>query len=135
MLAILASFIWGLTPIFEKIAIQHSRPENPSLIAFSTTFLLSLFLLPVMLLRSRAPFRQIAQHPSGFLLAAVIAGIAPLFGFAAIATAYVGYVAAIFKLSTVFTVLLAYWVLRERPIRERLGGAVLMTAGAILLAL
>ncbi|MBI3742077.1 MAG: hypothetical protein HY257_10045, partial [Chloroflexi bacterium] len=36
-LAILASFIWGLTPIFEKIAIQHSAPQNPPLVAFLTT--------------------------------------------------------------------------------------------------
>jgi len=29
LLAVVASFIWGLTPISEKLAIQHSSPANP----------------------------------------------------------------------------------------------------------
>jgi len=35
LLAIGASFGWGITPVFEKIAIQHILPENPLMVAFA----------------------------------------------------------------------------------------------------
>jgi len=135
VLAILASFVWGVTPIFEKIAIQHSFPENPPLVAFASTGIMSLLLLPLMLLGSKRPFRQISQRRRGFFLAALIAGVAPVFGFTAIAQGYVGYVSALFKLSPIFTVLLAAAFLHEGGIRERLLGSVVMAAGAVIVAL
>ncbi len=135
LLAIAASFVWGLTPIFEKIAMQHSAPQNPPLVAFWTTAIMSALLLPAMLMRAPQPFAQIARHARGFALAALLAGIAPLFGFTAIALGLVGYVTAIFKLSPVFTVLWAFWFLREENIRARLIGSAVMASGAMLLAL
>lgn len=135
VLAILASFVWGLTPIFEKVAIQHSTPQNPPLIAFATTLVMSVLLLPAMMLRSREPLHKIMRRKPGFFAAAVIAGIAPIFGFTAIALGYVGYVTALFKLSPVFTVILAAFLLKESNIGQRLLGAAVMATGAIILAL
>ncbi|MBI3740970.1 MAG: DMT family transporter [Chloroflexi bacterium] len=135
VLAILASFIWGLTPIFEKIAIQHSAPQNPPLVAFLTTLVMTILLTPALWLRARDPFAQISRHARGFGIAALIAGIAPLFGFTAIAIGLVGYVTAIFKLSPVFTVGLARVFLDEKNLRARLLGSSVMTFGALLIAL
>lgn len=67
-------------------------------------------------------------------LVAVIAGIAPVFGFTAIGAGLVGYVSAIFKLSTVFSILWAVLFLKESLTRERLVGSLLMVVGAILTA-
>ena len=61
-------------------------------------------------------------HPRLLLLASLIAGIAPLFGFTAIALGLVGYVTTIFKLSALFTILWAKLYLGEGQIRERLLG-------------
>lgn len=134
LLAILASFIWGLTPIAEKVAMQHSSPANPPLVAFWSTALMALLLLPLMLRQTRQPLGHIAAHRRGFLLAATIAGVAPVFGFTAIWLGLVGYVSAIFKLSTVFSVLWAFLILREGGIQERLSGSALMIIGAVLTA-
>jgi uncharacterized membrane protein len=131
-LAVGASFIWGLTPVAEKIAIQHSQPTNPPLVAFGSTALMAIFLLPTVL-RSYRSTRFIAMHQRGFLVAATIAGIAPIFGFSAIAVGFVGYVSAIFKLSTVLSVIWAILLLGERATTKRLVAAGLMVVGALLI--
>jgi uncharacterized membrane protein len=135
LFAIIASFIWGLTPIAEKLAIQHSDPENPPLVAFATTGLMSLMLFPLMLKRAKRPLEQVTRHRKGFAAAALIAGIAPLFGFTAINLGPVGYVAAIFKLSTVATVIWGALLLHEGGFRERITGSAVMVLGALLIAL
>lgn len=135
LLAISASFIWGLTPITEKIAIQHSQPENAPLVAFGSTAVMSLLLLPLMLKQAKAPLAQIANHRRGFFIAAIIAGVAPVFGFTAIKLGLVGYVTAIFKLSTVATVVWSAFFLGEAGMRQRLTGSLVMVGGALLIAL
>ena len=69
-----------------------------------------------------------------FMVAALIAGVAPLFGFSAIALGLVGYVTALFKLSAVLTILWAKLFLGEGNVRQRLLGAVVMVAGGTLIA-
>jgi uncharacterized membrane protein len=135
LLAIGASFVWGLTPIFEKLAIQHTVPENPLLVAFGTTLLTVLLLSPALLRTATRPVAQIRQHATGFLTAGLISGIAPLFGFTAIALGYVGYVTALFKLSAVFTVVWSAWLLREHGLRQRLPATIAMAIGGLLISL
>ena len=67
-------------------------------------------------------------------MAVTIAGIAPLFGFTAIALGYVGYVTALFKLSAVFTIVWAWLLLGEGHLRERMLGASVMVLGGALVA-
>jgi uncharacterized membrane protein len=124
----------GLTPIFEKIAIQHTAPENPLAVAFATTLLTIVLLFPA-LRRVAAPIDQVRQHRRGFLTAGLISSIAPLFGFTAIALGYVGYVTALFKLGAVFTVLWSALLLREQGMRQRLTGTIVMAIGGLLVAL
>lgn len=135
LLAILASLLWSLTPIAEKVAIQNSEPANPPLVAFATTLGMSLLLFPLMLQRAHRPFLQIRTHWRGFLLGAVIAGIAPIAGFTAIALGLVAYVTAVFKLSPLFTVLWGRLFLNERGLKERLTGSAVMVMGVLVLAL
>jgi uncharacterized membrane protein len=133
LLAIGASLIWGLTPIAEKLAIQHSQPADPPLVAFGSTILMAVFLTPLMWRQVKHPFGYLGAHRSGFVAAALIAGVAPVFGFSAIGLGLVGYVAAIFKLSTVFSVLWAILFLKEGAAGERLVGSAVMVVGAILI--
>jgi uncharacterized membrane protein len=71
----------------------------------------------------------------GFLLAGLISGIAPLFGFSAIALGYVGYVTALFKLGAVFTVVWGTLMLKEHGLRKRFPATVVMVIGGVLIAL
>jgi len=133
-LAIGASLLWGITPIFEKTAIQHTFPENPTAAALGALLALALLLFPIMLRRARRPFTQIRAGLTGFVTLGIIGGIAPLLGYAAFSLGFVGYVSALFKLSSVFALLWAFILLHEKNVARRLPGAILMITGAILIA-
>lgn len=141
LLAMSASALWGMTTVLEKLAIEHSTPSSGPLVAFLGTFLMVLLLTPGALRTAKLPSEQHSQwkglrlHKRAMALAVLIAGIAPLFGFTAIALGLVGYVTTIFKLSAVFTIGWAYWVLNEKHISSRFLGAGVMIVGGILLAI
>ena len=133
-LAITASMLWGITPVFEKTAIQHTFPENPTAAAFGALLALTLILFPIMLSQADRPLAQLRIRWRGFVVLGVIGGIAPLFGYAAFSLGLVGYVSALFKMSSVFALLWAFILLREKDVPRRLPGAVMMIIGAILIA-
>ena len=133
-LAIAASILWGITPVFEKTAIQHTFPENPTAAAFGALLALTIILFPIMLSRAVDPFAQMRVRLRGFAALGFIGGIAPLFGYAAFSLGLVGYVSAMFKMSSVFALLWAFLFLREKDVPRRLPGAVVMVMGAILMA-
>ena len=134
-LAIAASVLWGITPVFEKTAIQHTFPENPTAAAFGALLALTLILFPIMLSRADHPFTQMRVRSRGFVALGIIGGIAPLFGYAAFSLGLVGYVSAMFKMSSVFALLWAFLFLREKDVARRLPGALVMVIGAILIAM
>jgi drug/metabolite transporter (DMT)-like permease len=140
LLAILASALWGTTTVLEKLAIDHMTPPSGPVIALLGTCLMVVLLTPgAWWIRSREGIKEprwegLAAHPRALLLAICIAGIAPLFGFTAIALGLVGYVTTIFKLSAVLTILWAWWFLGEGQIRNRLLGASVMLVGGLLVA-
>lgn len=134
-LAIAASVLWGITPVFEKTAIQHTFPENPTAAAFGALLVLTLILFPIMLSQANQPLVQMRIRWRGFVVLGVIGGIAPLFGYAAFSLGLVGYVSAMFKMSSVFALLWAFLFLREKGVPRRLPGAVVMVIGAILIAI
>ena len=149
-LAIVASMLWGATTVLEKLAIEHVRPASGPLVALAGTFITVIFLTPNALApffhhagstlpeetsKQSTLFGGLGAHPRAFLAAALIAGVAPLFGFTAIAIGLVGYVTALFKLSSVFTILLAWLFLGEGSPRARLLGALVMVLGGALVAM
>jgi transporter family protein len=140
LLALLASALWGATTVLEKLAIDHMTPPSGPLVALLSTFLLVLMLSPGGFQSRRKTdgeqhgWQGIARHPRVFLLASLLAGIAPLFGFTAIALGFVGYVTTLFKLSSVLTILWAWWFLGEEQIKSRLVGASVMILGGLLVA-
>ena len=141
VLAVIASAMWGTTTVLEKLAIEHMTPPSGSFVALTGTVLLVLFLTPNAFLPSRKTDARgqkkdgLRLHPRAFLLAASIAGIAPLFGFTAIALGLVGYVTALFKLAAVFTIVWAWLFLGEKNIQQRLLGTFVMLIGGVLIAL
>ncbi len=146
--AIVASALWGVTTVLEKMAIEHTKPENGPFVALSSTVLVVIILTPGAILslikidkssivegKATTKVRSggLLRYPYVFCLAVIIAGIAPLFGFTAIALGLVGYVTAIFKLGAVLTVLWATLFLKESGLKERLLGAGIMVFGTILI--
>ncbi len=142
LLAVVASALWGITTVLEKLAIEHVSPPSGPLVALASTLLTVLLLTPGALWTRRGmgkpgqphPWAGLGAHRHAFFTAALIAGIAPLFGFTAIALGLVGYVTALFKLGAVFTILWAWLFLGEGQVRQRVLGAVVMIGGGVLVA-
>lgn len=143
VLAIIASALWGTTTVLEKLAIEHTKPQSGSFVALTGTVLMVALLTPSAFFRSdktdtaeqKRGLHGLRVHPRALLLAVLIAGIAPLFGFTAIALGLVGYVTALFKLSAVFTIVWAWLFLGEGNVRQRLLGTVVMLIGGGLIAI
>jgi drug/metabolite transporter (DMT)-like permease len=120
--------------VFLKRAILHANP--------GVTFLFwSILGLPlasaaiVLLLRGavRPQLRRVPDQWRSYLWLAVTTGLmqaATLFTFGSL---QVGYSLALFQLSTLLSVFLGYRYFRERNIRRRLLGSVIMIAGAVLI--
>lgn len=132
---LLAGLLWAITPLFEKTAIQHTYPENSSFTAFMATTLLALLITPVAMNRGKLAIRKLSLHRSDLTLAVVIAGTAPVLGYAAFSLGFVGYVTTLFKLSTLMTVVWSFLFLKERGMAQRLPGSFVMVIGAILIAI
>ena len=142
LLAIAASALWGTTTVLEKLAIDHMTPPSGPAVALIGTFLLVALLTPGALRSTRAeepslatgPWQGLRSHPRALAAAVLLAGVAPLFGFTAIALGVVGYVTTLFKLSAVLTIVWARVFLHEGQMRERLLGASVMVVGGMLVA-
>jgi drug/metabolite transporter (DMT)-like permease len=142
LLAVIASALWGTTTVLEKLAIEHMTPPSGPVVALLGTLLLVLLLTPGALRSSVNEATRVQQngwkglraHPRALALAVLIAGIAPLFGFTAIALGLVGYVTTLFKLSAVLTILWAWVFSGEGQIKNRLLGASVMLVGVVLVA-
>jgi transporter family protein len=145
VLAVLASALWGITTVLEKLAIEHVQPHSGPLVALASTLLLVAFLTPGALVPRRGATAPAADTGPGGLgklrseratvvTAALLAGLAPLFGFSAIAVGLVGYVTALFKLSAVLTVVWGWLFLKEGSVRQRFVGALVMVVGGVLVA-
>ena len=142
LLAIGSSDLWGTTTVLEKLAIDHMRPSGGPVVALLGILLLVLFLTPGAFRKVRRAgadrdgnrWYGLYAHHRALALAALIAGMAALFGFTAVTLGLVGYVTTIFKLSAVLTILWAKIFLGEGQIRERLLGTIVMTIGGLLVA-
>ena len=142
LLAMASSALWGTTAVLEKLAVDHVTPPSGPVVALIGTFLLVALLTPGALRSTRAeePYRAtgprqgLGTHPRALAAAILLAGVAPLFGFTAIALGLVGYVTTLFKLSGVLTIVWARVFLHEWQMRERLLGASVMLVGGVLVA-
>ncbi len=133
-LVLLAGLLWAITPLLEKTAIRHTTPESPRFVAFAITTLLVLMLTPIVVTRGRQAIGRLGLHRREWLLAACIAGGAPVLGYTAFSLGLVGYVTALFRLSAVMTVLWSSLFLNEHVLANRLPGSAIMAVGAILIA-
>lgn len=128
MLAV--SLIWSVTSTIDKIGIQNS---SPVFWALAVNLFVALGLAPAAL---RGGVHLFSGHfvRSLFPLGAA-GGIGTACQMAAVSLTLVPYVIAVKRTSTVMTVLWGHFLFKEDGLRERLGGAVLMLAGMVLIML
>lgn len=134
-LSLIAYFIWAITPVLQKTAILHTTPLVPPFASLTGTLGTVVVFGFLTKKYSKRPLYYTRKFLYLFLVAGIIIGIAQAAGFVAFSLAQLGFVTAVFKLSIVFSVLLGWLFFKERNIKDRLLGSLVMLAGVILLAI
>lgn len=130
--ALLSALFAALTAIFSKIGVKDI-PSNLAT-AIRTTIILVLTWGIVFFCREQSAIREVSRHTWCFLLLSGLAtGLSWLFYFKALQTGDVSRVAPVDKLSVVITILLAFLFLKEPVSPKVIAGALLITAGSIIM--
>jgi len=131
LLTLLVAAIWSISAVYDKVATVTSSP------AYYTTFFSLAFALVyapflVIGLRKRPP--DLATWPRLALLG-LFTAIMILSQFAALEMTVASYVIAIKRAGMILSVVFGYFFFKEKHLRARLTGAMLMMAGVVVLSL
>lgn len=130
--ALMSALFAALTAIFAKIGVRDVDSNLAT--AIRTSIILLLTWSIVAFSGHIAEVRTIPRYTWLFLILSGIAtGLSWLFYFRAIQFGDVSRVAPIDKLSVVFTILLAFLILKEPLSPKVIAGGLLITAGAIIM--
>lgn len=130
--ALLSALFAALTAIFAKIGVKDINSNLAT--AIRTTVILLLTWGIVILSGRIGEIRDISRHTWCFLILSGLAtGLSWLFYFKALQTGDVSRVSPIDKLSVVITILLAFFILKEPLTPGVILGALLITAGSIIM--
>lgn len=130
--ALLSALFAALTAIFAKIGVKNINSNLAT--AIRTTVILLLTWGIVILSGRIGEIRDISRHTWSFLILSGLAtGLSWLFYFKALQTGDVSRIAPIDKLSVVITILLAFLILKEPLTPRVILGALLITAGSIIM--
>ena len=128
----LSALFAALTAIFAKVGVKDVNSNLAT--AIRTTVILLLTWGIVLLGGKFSEIRTISRHTWIFLvLSGLATGLSWLFYFKALQTGDVSRVAPIDKLSVVITILLAFFLLKEPVSAKVIIGALLITAGSLLM--
>lgn len=131
-LMLLAAFIWSITSNLDKIGVLNS---SPIFWAVSANAFISLFLLPIALFKSKKDMLQIPKNLSVLVPIGLLSALALVFQMTAIKLTLVAYVISIKRAGVIFGVLFGWLIFKEKGVKERALGAIIMVLGVALIAL
>jgi drug/metabolite transporter (DMT)-like permease len=127
---LLVAFIYSITSTIGKLGVLHSSPSFFGITYFTCLSLLMLGALPLV---PGAKVGRIASKPSAGLLLGTIYAIMIFSHMLAISMVQAAYMISIKRVSLLFGVLYGAFLFREEKIVERLGGAVIMVCGVLII--
>lgn len=132
-LYLLTNLIWAVTPVFQKRAIFETSPATPIAVPLVEAIIIIFFLSP-LIFRVKSTKMYLKSNLRLLIFFAGISALGQLFAMNAFSLTNVAYAAAIFKLSTLITVILGAIIFHEKHTKERFVGAAVMVLGTILIA-
>jgi uncharacterized membrane protein len=131
-LMLMVAFIWSFTANFDKIGVVNSSPSFWVISLFS---FVAIALIPVVLLKSKQPFQQIRHHYPVLLLIGGFSTLGVLFQMQAIQLTHVTQVIAVKRMSALFGVIWGHLLFKEKGLRERAVGTILMMIGVFVITI
>ena len=129
-LMLIVAFIYSITSTIGKLGVIHSSPSFFGITYFTCLSLLMLGALPLV---PGAKVGRIASKPSAGLVLGIIYAIMIFSHMLAISMVQAAYMISIKRVSLLFGVLYGAFLFREEKIAERLGGAVIMVFGVLII--
>lgn len=131
-LMLVAAFIWSITSSYDKVGVLNS---SPIFWIVAINGFISLLLFPIAFFKSKEQLLAVPRKlrvlaPIGFLGA-----LALVFQMTALKLTLVAYVISIKRAGVIFGVLFGHFIFKERGVKERLLGAIIMVLGVVLIAL
>ena len=129
---LIVAFLFSITSTLSKVLVQESSPSFTSLsylLSMSASFLLVSFFF------SRKKILQLKTRFKDLLPIGLFYGIMTLFHNLAITLTIVPYMMSIKRTSSIFSVLYGHFWFKEKNMRNRFLGALIMLLGAVLVIL
>ena len=131
-LMLIVAFFYSIGANLDKVGVRNSSPFAWTIAIISVnTIIFSL----IMLIRAKNALTQVRQEFKLLVLNGFCFAFVVIFNMLAINLALVPYVIAIKRISVFMTSLFGFLIFKEKGIKERLLGAILMIGGVILIAL
>lgn len=131
-LMLIVAFIWSISSNFDKIGVQNS---SPIFWAFSVISFVTIGVFPVVWFKARDHLREIPQNLKSLIPMGLFLSLALSCQMVALQMTLVAYVISIKRTSALLGVLWGYLIFKEKGIKERLGGAIIMIIGVFFIAL
>ncbi len=131
-LMLIVAFIWSITANIDKIGLQNSSPLF-WVIAVDTY--VALLMLPLCTFRRNRKTAQIRANWRALLKLGLFGGLTAVCQMTAISLTLVAYVISIKRTSAIGGVLFGYLIFKEKGIRARLVGAIVMVLGVLFITL
>ncbi len=129
MLAV--AFIWSITSNYDKIGV---RSTSPIFWVIAVNWFIALALLPIMLYNSKGGLKQIHKNLKVLAPIGIFSTLTLVFQMTAISTALVVYVTSIKRTGSIISVIFGWRIFKEKGIKERLAGVIIMVLGAVFIA-
>lgn len=130
---LLVAFLWSITANIDKICVEET---SPLFWAFSKDFVILFYLIPIVLIKSKTPIKQLKSRGLPLFFVGGFRTISVLTQMFAIQFILVAYVIAIKRSSTLLIMLHGIFVLGERKhIALRLAGLLTVLGGLVMIVL
>lgn len=130
-----STFLWSITPIFQKKAIFETFPQTPLYTYFIDALLVGIILCPFAIKKAINYKKEVSINLKWFILFGIGTAIAAFAAWTAFSLANVGYVTTVLRLSGLFSIILGGVFLKEQKIKEKFIAAAIMLAGVFILVI
>ena len=132
LMMIAVAFIFSMTSSLGKMAIEHSSPLFFGGFYF---IMITLIFTPVAIWKNKGKIEITRRDIVPLSLAGITYFLMIIFHMVAISLTQVAYMISVKRMSIFFSIMYGYLIFRERDIRERVLGSIVMFAGFLLIVL
>ncbi|MEO1375703.1 MAG: EamA family transporter [Cyanobacteria bacterium J06635_10] len=124
--------VWSISANVDKIGVQNS---SPIMWAIAGHLSVAIFCLPILFIKSKPNIQNIKSCGRNLILIGFINALAIVCQMTALQLALVSFVIAVKRTSALFNVLWGWLIFKEKGIKERIAGSMIMILGVVVITL